>query len=70
MSHSSLNDFSQCQRLYYLKNVYKNKNKKKIAIAAPHAILGIAIHNVLENLVNFNSVERIKKNILEEFILE
>lgn len=60
VSHSSMGDFLKCPRLYYLHNVYKNKSGRKIAIISPHMSLGVAVHNTLENLVNYNSEERIK----------
>ena len=56
VSHSSMGDFLKCPRLYYLHNVYKNpKTGRKIAIVSPHMSLGVAVHNVLENLVNFKT---------------
>ena len=70
LSHSSVNDFLQCQRLYYLKHVYKNQNKRKISIANPYATLGVIVHLVLENLVHYKSEERVKQNLLQQFQTE
>ena len=67
LSHSSLTDFLTCQRLYFLKNIYKNENKRKISLTSPSAVLGIVIHNVLEKLVAFKSAERVNQNLLEDF---
>lgn len=68
MSHSSLQDYEKCPRLYYLHNIYKDKKTgRKINIVSPHMSLGIAVHNVLENLINYNSEERVHINLLEAF---
>lgn len=51
VSHSSINDFLRCPRLYYLNNVYKNPlTGRKISIMNPHLSLGQAVHSVLESL--------------------
>ncbi len=68
VSHSSMGDFLKCPRLYYLHNVYKNpKTGRKIAIVSPHMSLGVAVHNVLENLVNFKTEERFKRDLLADY---
>lgn len=70
VSHSSMGDFLKCPRLYYLHNVYKNKNGRKIAIVTPHMSLGVAVHNTLENLSNYKLEQRvdiIKNRLLDDF---
>jgi ATP-dependent helicase/DNAse subunit B len=67
MSHSAIGDYEKCERLYYLHNIYKNKSGKKINIVSPYMSLGIAVHNVLEDLRNYKSEERLKINLLENF---
>ena len=71
LSHSSINDFLSCNRLYYLKNVFKDPiTKRKINITSPYLTLGIAVHKVIEDLKNIKSNEReieIKENLLNNF---
>ena len=68
VSHSSMGDFLKCPRLYYLHNVYKDKKTgNKMAIISPHMSLGVAVHNVLENLVNFKTEERFTRDLLADF---
>lgn len=68
VSHSSMGDFIKCPRLYYLHNVYKDpKSGNKIAITSPHMSLGVAVHNVLENLVNFKKEERFKRDLFADY---
>ncbi|MEK7080393.1 MAG: PD-(D/E)XK nuclease family protein [Patescibacteria group bacterium] len=69
VSHSSIADFLKCPRLYFLRNVYKNENGRKINIASPSLSLGIAVHETLEGLSKFKAEERFKKP-LEEFFEE
>ncbi len=64
MSHSSMGDWEKCHRLYYLHNIYKNKDNKKINITSPYMSLGIAVHNVVEALKTLKSEDR--KKILED----
>jgi len=71
VSHSSIRDFLSCDRLYYLKNVFKDPiSKRKINIASPHLTLGIAVHKVIEDLKKIKSEDRekeIKENLLNNF---
>ncbi len=70
MSHSGMGDYEKCPRLYYLHNIYKNKDNKKINITSPYMSLGIAVHNVLEDLINYKSEERLKIDLLSNFETE
>lgn len=67
VSHSSMGDFLKCPRLYYLHNMYKNKEGRKISIVSPHMSLGIAVHNVLEGLEEFPSNERMNRDLLKQY---
>ncbi|MFH1192619.1 MAG: PD-(D/E)XK nuclease family protein [bacterium] len=50
-SHSSISDFLQCPRAYYLKNIYKDtKTGHKINLMNPSLALGQTVHSVLESL--------------------
>ena len=69
LSHSSIGDYEKCPRLYYLHDVYKDpKTKRKINITSPYMSLGIAIHNVVEDLKNYKVDDR-KKILTEKNII-
>lgn len=71
ISHSSINDFLSCHRLYYIKNVFKDPvTKRKINLTSPYLTLGIVVHKVIEDLKNIKSDGRekeIKENLLQNF---
>ncbi len=68
VSHSSMGDFLNCPRLYFLHNVYKDpKTKRKINLVNPALALGQAVHNVVEGLANFKAEERFNRDLLETF---
>ena len=59
VSHSSINDYLRCPRLYYLNNIYKNpETGRKISIMNPHLALGQAVHDVLESLSELPAEKR------------
>lgn len=48
LSHTSLKDFLNCPRAYYLKNVYRDPvTGHKLQIASPHLTLGVTIHDTI-----------------------
>lgn len=65
LSHSSISDFLKCPRLYYLKNIWKNKKGRKVNIVSPHMSLGSAVHGVIEPLANLKTEERFANNLIE-----
>ncbi len=67
VSHSSMNDFIKCPRSYFLHNMYRNDNGRKINIVNPHLSLGIAVHETLEGLLNYKAEDRFKKPLMETF---
>jgi len=67
VSHSSINDFLKCPRAYYLHNMYKSKDNRKISLVSGAMSLGSAVHETLEGLVKFKAEDRFKKNLLESF---
>lgn len=68
VSHSSIGDFLECPRLYYLHNVYKNpETGRKINIVNPYMSLGLAVHEVLEGLIEYKSEERMNRSLVEIF---
>lgn len=68
VSHSSMGDFLKCPRVYYLHNVYKDPaTGRKMSIVNPHMALGTAVHEVLEDLANYPSEERFKRDLRARF---
>ncbi|TRZ78615.1 PD-(D/E)XK nuclease family protein [bacterium] len=68
VSYSSINDFLQCPRSYYLKNVYKNPlTGHKITLASPNLSLGQAVHSVLESLSNIPKNHRFDVSLPVKF---
>ncbi len=67
VSHSSIGDFLKCPRAYFLHNVYKNEQGRKITIVSPALSLGQAVHEAVEGLGNFKVEERFTKSLLEAF---
>ncbi len=67
LSHSSVSDFLKCPRLYFLRNVWKNENGRKVNIVSPHMSLGSAVHQVIEPLANLKTEERFKHDLLMTF---
>ncbi|MFC1727742.1 RecB family exonuclease [Patescibacteria group bacterium] len=51
VSHSSISDFLNCPRAYFLRNVYKEPvSGRKISLVNPALALGQAMHETLESL--------------------
>ena len=59
VSYSSISDFLQCPRAYFLKNVYRDPNTgHKITLITPPLALGQAVHEVLESLAKLPKEKR------------
>ncbi len=68
VSNSSINDFLNCPRLYYLRNVYKDpKTNHKINIINPSLALGQAVHEVLEGLSLLPAENRLKESLFDKY---
>jgi len=68
VSHSSMGDFLKCPRAYYLHNMYKDPaTGRKMSIVTPHMALGVAVHNVLEELADYPAEERFKRDLRARF---
>ncbi len=67
VSHSSMGDFIKCPRAYFLHNVYRNADGRKINIVNPHLSLGIAVHETLEGLLKYKAEERFAKPLMATF---
>lgn len=68
VSHTSISDFLQCPRAYYLKNVYKDPNTRhKVQLMSPPLALGQVVHTVLESLSILPGAERFKESLINKF---
>jgi len=68
VSHSSISDFLQCPRAYYLKNVYRDpKTKHKIQLISPPLALGAAVHSVIEALSVIPAEQRFAESLIKKF---
>ena len=62
-----MGDFIKCPRAYFLHNIYRNQNGRKINIVNPHLSLGIAVHDTLEGLLKYRAEDRFKKPLMATF---
>src|SRR6266513_1359553 len=68
VSNSSMSDFIQCPRLYYLRNVYKDPlSRHKINIINPSLALGQSVHEVLEALSIIPVEDRFATSLLTTY---
>ncbi|MBV9231482.1 MAG: PD-(D/E)XK nuclease family protein [Chloroflexi bacterium] len=67
VSNSTIGDYLKCPRTYFLKNVYKNQNGKKIALINPSLTLGQIVHEVLESLTKLKAEERFNISLIDRF---
>ncbi len=68
VSNSSISDFINCPRLYYLRNVYKDpQSRHKVNVISPALALGQAVHEVLESLSVLNVDDRLKDSLLHKY---
>jgi len=67
VSHSSIGDFLKCHRAYYLHNMHKSENNRKINLVSPVLSLGSAVHETLESLAEYKAEDRFKKSLLDVF---
>lgn len=68
VSHSSISDFLQCPKSYFLKNIYKDpKTNHKMTIMSAPLALGQAVHNTLEDLANLPTDKRFETPLVDKF---
>ncbi|OJI07598.1 hypothetical protein BK004_00725 [bacterium CG10_46_32] len=68
VSHSSIGDYLDCARAYYLKNVYKDPHTNhKISMITPALALGQVVHEVLEALSVLPVEARNLENLVPQF---
>ncbi len=65
VSHSSIGEFLNCPRAYYIKYVYKNPTTgNKVTLMNPSLALGQTVHTVLESLTTLPADKRIQGTTL------
>ncbi|RJQ36040.1 PD-(D/E)XK nuclease family protein [Candidatus Microgenomates bacterium] len=68
ISHSSIGDFLNCPRLYFLRQIYKDpKTGKKINIINPSLALGLTVHDTLESLAILKAEDRFKESLFDKY---
>jgi ATP-dependent helicase/DNAse subunit B len=68
LSHSSINDFLKCPRLYFLHNRYKDlRTSHKISVISPALTLGQVVHTVIESLSGIPREERFADSPIDKF---
>jgi ATP-dependent helicase/DNAse subunit B len=68
VSHTSIRDFLNCPRSYYLNNIYRNPDTgHKIKLMSPPLAVGQAVHEVIESLSNLPTEARFRHSLLELF---
>lgn len=68
VSHTSISDFLECPRAYFLKHVYRDpKTGHKIKITAPALSLGQAVHEVIESLSLLPVEKRFNQPLVSRF---
>ncbi len=66
VSHTSISDWLECPRAYFLKHVYKDPaTNHKIQVMTPPLALGQAVHDVLEGLSVLPTDKRFSVSLLE-----
>jgi len=68
ISYSSIHDFLECPRAYFLKNIYKNpQTGHKIRLVNPFLSLGQTVHEALDSLSRLKTEKRFESPILANF---
>lgn len=68
LSHSSIGDFLNCPRLYYLRNVYKDPiTRHKVTIIAPPLTLGQVVHDTIDAMSTLPVEDRKAYPLMKKF---
>jgi len=68
LSHSSISNFKNCPRSYYLSTIYRDpRTGHKITLTTPAMSLGYAVHDVLESLSILKTADRFNIPLLTKF---
>ncbi len=71
VSHSSINDFINCPRLYYYRNVYRDSlTGNKITRIEPSLALGQAVHEVIESISVLPAKQRLSISLVKRLEFE
>lgn len=66
VSHTSIRDFLNCTRCYYLNNIYRNPDTgHKIKLMSPPLAVGQAVHEVIESLSVLPTEVRFRHSLVE-----
>lgn len=70
VSHTSINDFLECPRAYYLKHIYRDpKTGHKIKLISPPLSLGQIVHEIIESLSFIPVEDRLKVSLVNRLHL-
>ncbi len=70
VSHSSISDFLNCPRSYFLRNIYKDpRTGNKMTIITPPLSLGAAVHEIIESLSALPVRDRLKISLVKKLDL-
>jgi hypothetical protein len=68
LSHSSISNFKNCPRAYYLNSIYRDPiSGHKVNLVTPSMALGSAVHEVLESLSVIPVASRFDISLIERF---
>lgn len=68
ISHSSINDFNNCSRLFYFKKIYRNpKTGNRIQLVNPYLSLGSAVHDTIDEVINLPPSQRKKISLKKRY---
>ena len=68
VSHSSIRNYINCPRAYYLINVYKDPiSNNRITLINPSLALGQVVHDVLESLALIKSEDRFNDSLIDKY---
>lgn len=68
VSHSSISDFLECPRTYFLKNIYRDPHTgHKIQLVSPPLALGQIVHEIIEALSVLPVEKRFEESLIAKF---
>lgn len=68
VSHTSISDYEECPRAYFLKHIYKDpKTNHKIKLMSPPLALGQSVHEVIESLSVLPVDDRFKEPLINKY---
>ncbi len=68
ISHSAINNFNNCARLYYFASIYRNpKTGNRVQIVNPYLSLGSAVHEAIDEVIDLSPSKRINSSLVKHF---